>query len=128
MAFNRSLAQRLRYRPWRYTTPPTYDAQGNETSPGVRQELNGVFILLSDELIEMLASTDALTAAEKQQLRDMAHRVTVEEAGEWHVPVWAGQDSAVYIRVPAAVWNTPDGTPPAKVKKFFQNLWREISA
>lgn len=112
--FDRSLAKRLRSRP--YQT----DAAGNVT-----QTLNGVFILLSDELIEMLASTDALTVTEKQQLRGMAYRVTAEQAGVWHVPVWAGQESAVCLRIPASVWDNPDGEPPAKVKKFFQQLWQE---
>ena len=117
MGFNRSLAQRIRYRPWRWT---------DETET-TKQELNGVFILLSDELVEMLANSDELTDTQKQQLRDMAHRVTVEEAGEWHVPVWAGQDKATYLRIPATHWNDPTSAPPAAVKKFFRRIWNEVS-
>ena len=118
--FNASLLHRIPYRPWRWTTPPNPDGTG-----GTKGYLQGVFILLSDELIEWLAAN--LTQAQKDELRQWAHRVTAEEAGEWHVPIWAGNSSAVFIRVPAATWNDPEGAPPAKVKQYFQSLWREAS-
>lgn len=123
--FNPSLAQRIRYRPWRYTIPPTYAPDGSELTPGVKQTLQGVFILLSDELIALLAAN--LNQADADKLRSYAHRVTAEEAAEWHVPMWAGQESAVFIRVPAAVWNDPTAAPPAAVKQYFQHLWQEVS-
>lgn len=121
--FNPSLLRVIRYRPWRWTTSPTYNPDGSEATGGVKQELQGVFILLSDELIDWLA--DNLTQAQKDELRQWAHRVTAAEAGEWHVPVWCGNTGAVFIRIPATVWNDPEGTPPAKVKQYFQSLWRE---
>ena len=119
--FNPSLLHRIPYRPWRWTTPPNPDGTG-----GTKGYLQGVFILLSDELIEYLAAN--LTQAEKDELRQWAHRVTADEAGEWHVPIWAGNSSAVFIRVPATVWNDPEGTPPAKVKRYFANLYREATS
>lgn len=124
--FNRSLLQRIRFRPWRWATPPTYNPDGSEATPGTRQELDGVFILISDELIELLAAS--LSAADATALRSYAYRVTAAQAGEWHVPVWAGQDSAVFVRVPAAVWNDPAATPPLRVRQFFQHLYREVTA
>lgn len=124
--FNPSLLRVLPFRPWRWTTPPTYNPDGSEATPGVKQELQGVFVLLSNELIDRLA--DTLTQTEKDELRQWAHRVSASEAAEWHVPVWAGQDGAVFIRVPAATWNNPGGTPPAKVKRYFADLYREATA
>lgn len=119
--FNRSLLQLIPYRPWRWTTPPNPDGTG-----GTKGYLQGVFILLSDELVEILATN--LTQAEKDELRAWIHRVTMEQAAEWHVPVWAGNtNGAVFIRVPAAVWNDPTGEPPAKVKRYFAHLWRAVS-
>ena len=124
--FNPSFLQLIPYRPWRWTTPPAYNPDGSEAAAGTKGYLQGVFILLSDELIEYLAAN--LTQAEKDELRQWAHRVTAAEAGEWHVPIWAGNTSAVFIRVPAATWNDPEGTPPAKVKRYFANLYREATS
>ena len=123
--FDRSLLKLIGYHPWRYTTPPTYDAAGNQLTPGVTQSLDGVFILLSDTLIDMLV--DGLDQADADLLRGYAYRVTAAQAGTWHVPVWAGQSSAVFIRVPAAMWDDPASAPPLPVRRYFQHLWREIS-
>ena len=123
MSFDPSRLHLVMERPWRYTTQPTYDAQGNQLTPGVKQTLNGVFIMLSEELVEYLAAK--LTEAEKTELRQWAHRVTGAEAGEWHVPMWCGDDKAIFIRVPAAVWNDPATPPPAKVRQYFADLFRE---
>lgn len=125
MAFNRSLLQVLDYRPWRWTTAPTYDANGNVITPGVKQELNGVFILFSDELVAILK--EGLTQAEKDELQQWVNVYTEAQCAMWNVPVWAGNDRAVYCRVPAAVWSDPATDTPAKVKRFFASLWREAT-
>ena len=125
MAFNRSLLHVLPYKPWRWTTPPTYNPDGSVNTPGVKQELNGVFILFSDELVTILK--EGLTAIEKAELDGYVNRYTEAQCAMWNVPVWAGQDSAVYCRVPAAVWNDPTTPPPAKVKRFFAKLWQEAT-
>lgn len=125
MSWDTSLAIVLPYKPWRYTTPPTYDGSGNVTDPGVTQQLNGVFILLSERLVALLK--EELTQAEKNELDGYVNRYSSEQCAEWHVPVWAGEDSAVYCRVPAAVWSDPETQPPAKVRKFFRRLWRSVS-
>lgn len=113
--FNPSLLQVIRYRPWRWT----------DATQTAKQELNGVFILMSDALIELLAAK--LTEAQKTELRQWAHRVTVDQAGEWHVPVYAGDDRATFIRVPATVWNDPTTTPPVKVRNYFQHLYNQVT-
>lgn len=122
MPFDASSVQRLEYRPWRWTTPPAGDGTG-----GVKEDIpgGGVFILLSPKLVEQLKQN--LTAAERNELQTYVYPVTQAQAATWHVPVWAGETNAVYLRIPAAVWNNPTGTPPAKVKRFFQWLWREAS-
>ena len=117
MAFNRSLLSVLPYRPWRWTTPPNPDGTG-----GVKQELNGVFILFSDELVQILK--EGLTQAEKDELQTWVNRYTEAQCAEWHVPLWAGTNAAVYCRVPAAIWSDPSTTPPLKVRRYFQSLWR----
>jgi hypothetical protein len=104
------------------------------TVAGVKQELQGVFILLSEEIVEILK--DGLTQAQKDELSGWVYRVSTEDplpdgfisAAEWHVPVWAGQTRAFYFRVPAAVWNDPTGNPPAKVRNYFRHLWQEATA
>ncbi len=126
MMFNRSLLNPLEYRPWRYTTPPTYNPDGSEATAGVKQTMNGVFILLSPELVAILKAN--LTQAEKDEIDAWVYPVTEEQAALWHVPVWAGQASATYFRIPAAVWNDPTGAPPATVKRYFADLWREATA
>ncbi len=121
--FDRSQILVIDERPWRYTTPPTYDAAGVELTPGVKQTLSGVFVLISDELVDLLA--DALTPAQRTELRGWIYRVTEAEAATWNVPLWAGQSSAIFLRIPAAIWNDPATNPPAKVKAYFQQLYRE---
>lgn len=113
--FNRSLLKVLDQRPWRWN-PPDQEV--------TKQTLNGVFILLSDTLIDLLS--DNLTETQKEELKSWGYRVTLEEAGEWHVPVWAGEYKAVYIRVPNSIWSDPTAPVPQKVKNYFQHLWREI--
>lgn len=114
MSFNRSLVQRLRYQPFKT------DADGNVT-----QTLDGVFILLSRELVDMLKEN--LSDTVKAQLESYVYPVTAEQAGLWHVPVWAGEDHAVYLRVPATLWSDPTTDPPAKVKAIFQKLWQDAT-
>jgi hypothetical protein len=113
----------IKYRPWRWTTPPTYNPDGSVLTAGVKQELQGVFILLSDALVDHLAAT--LTQTQKDELRSWIHRVTNAQAAEWHVPMWAGDtNGAVFIRVPAATWNDPSTAPPTKVRTYFQKLYQ----
>lgn len=112
--FNRSLLKVIDYQPYRT------DAQGN-----VVQTLNGVFILLSQELVDILK--EGLTADEKTELQDYVLVRTEAQCAEWHVPVWAGNDSAVYVRVPASVWNDPTTRPPAKVRRFFSRVYQEAT-
>jgi hypothetical protein len=123
MPFDRSQLIVLDTPAWRYTTPPTYDAQGRETAPGVRQQLNGVFILLAPGVADELE--EALTPAMRDEWRGWFLFVTSRQAAEWHVPVWAGEQNAFYIRVPAAVWADPSTPPPLKVKRYLGRLFRE---
>lgn len=116
MPFNRSLLKVLDQQPWRWTTPP--DAQGNG---GVSQTLNGVFILFSDELVAILKA--GLSQAEKDELQTWVNQYTKAQCAEWHVPVWSGNDRAVYCRVPNAIWSDSATNPPAKVRNYFQSLW-----
>lgn len=124
--FNRSLLKVLTTQPWRYTTQPTYNPDGSEATPGVKQFLDGVFILFSDELVTLLKTT--LSAAEKTELQTWVNQYTEAQCALWHVPVWAGNASAVYARIPAAVWNDPTVAPPAKVKQYFSTLWNNLQA
>lgn len=117
MAFNTSLLKVLDTQPWRWTTQPNPDGTG-----GVKQTLDGVFILFSDELVAILKA--GLTQAQKDELETWVNRYTAAQCATWHVPVWAGSSSAVYCRVPAAIWNNPTTTPPLKVRQYFQSLWR----
>ncbi len=128
MPFDLSQVSLLPYKPWRYTTQPTYNPDGSEATPGVKQELDGVFLLLSRELVDRLKSK--LTAAQQTELESFVYPMTEAQAGEWHVPVWArGPDepvpdpAAVYVRVPAVLWSNPNNQPPAKIKTFMQHLW-----
>ena len=121
--FDRSLLQVIGYQPWRWTTPPTYDPITHaELTPGIRQTLGGVFILFSDELVAILKA--GLTQAQKDELQNWVNQYTEAECAEWHVPVWAGDNKAVYCRVPAAIWNDPTTAPPLKVRNYFQALWK----
>lgn len=120
MAFDLSLLRVLPHKPWRWTIPPNEDGTG-----GTKQELNGVFILFSDELVAILK--EGLTQVQKDELQQWVSRYTQEQCAEWNVPVWAGQDSAVYLRVPAVIWDDPTQPPPNKVKQYFQWLWTEAT-
>lgn len=105
-------------RPWRWTTQPNPDGTGGVKSA----PLDGVFILLSDELVDRLKAK--LTQAQKDGLSQWVNRYSEAQCATWHVPVWAGQTSAVFLRVPAAVWDDPTGVPPAKVRDYLSELWR----
>jgi hypothetical protein len=111
-------------RPWRWNPAPIYGNGPLEppTVPGVQQQADGVFILFSDALVETLRAN--LTQVQKDELSQWVDRRTEEQCAEWHVPVWAGQSSGVFLRIPAAVWNDPTGTPPSKVRNYLQFLWR----
>jgi len=126
MAFSRSqimvLGRDGTQRPWRWTTPPNADGTGGVKSA----PLDGVFILLSPDLLDALAAK--LTAAQEAELRQWLFFVTAREAAVWHVSVWAGEASAVYLRVPASIWNNPGAAPPAKVRNYLQHLWRQDPA
>lgn len=119
--FNRSLTSKLDYQPWKYTTQPTYNPDGSILTPGVTTSLDGVFILLSPQLVTYLKNN--LTLAQKTELQTWVNSYTEAQCALWHVPVWAGQSSAVYIRVPATDWNDPSTPPPQKVKDYFQDLF-----
>lgn len=119
-------------RPWKWTTEPVY---GNgpmqpPTVVGVKQTPTGVFILLSDELIER--AKDTLTAAEKTEIASWIYRVSSEnplpanhvDAALWHIPMWSGETRAVLLRVPAAIWNDPKTVPPLKLRQFLKQLWQ----
>ena len=120
--FNPSMLNPLDYQPWRYTTQPTYNPDGSEATPGVKQFLNGAFILLSDEILTIMRAK--LTPAERTELSSWIDRRTEDQCALWNVPVWAGNNAAVIVRIPAAVWDDPTTAPPAKVRNYFQMLWR----
>lgn len=111
MPFDRSQIQLISFKPWRWV----------DEQAGTKQEIDGVFILLSDELADKL--TAAMTAAQWAEFEGWFHHVTAKQAARWHVPIWAGDRAATYIRIPAAVWNDPTTAPPAKVRGYFQWLW-----
>lgn len=108
-------------RPWRYTTLPTYNPDGSVLTPGVKQTPDGVFILLSDEIVTSLRAT--MTQAEKDEVLPWIDRKTEAQAALWHAPMWAGQASAVYWRIPAVVWDDPTGAVPLKVRNYFRELF-----
>lgn len=119
--------------PWRWNPEPVY---GNgpmqpPTVPGTKQTLNGVFILVSETLVNILKA--GLTQAQKDELQQWVTVLNTEDPDPlkqpqtWHVPVWAGQQEAFYVRVPNSIWSDPTTNPPAKVKNYFQNLWREAT-
>ena len=113
MPFILSQLKVIEERPWRWTTPPNPDGTGGVKSA----PLDGVFILLSDELVAWMKQN--LTQTQKDEIDGWIDRRTEAQCATWHVPVWAGQSSAVFLRVPAATWDDPTGPPPLKVKKLF---------
>lgn len=141
--FNRSMLKVLgrdgSARPWRWTTEPVYGngPMNPPTVAGVKEIMQGVMILASDEILAFIRN--GLTAPQQTAVEGWKRRVkanpTVAEkadgwldAVEWHIPLWAGQDDALYILIPQAVWNTPVAVPPALVKSRFKNLWSEPAA
>lgn len=118
MPFDLSQLKVLEVQPWRWTTLP--DANGNG---GVKQTLNGVFVMMSDELVTMLRST--MTQAEKDEVAPWVNRYTEAQCATWNVPLWSGQTSAVYWRIPATVWASPADPVPLKVKAYFRELFRD---
>lgn len=120
MPFDLSQVRVHESKPWRWTTPPAEDGTG-----GVKQELAGVFILLSPELVDRLKGE--LSAEQRAELQGYVHPLTLEEAGAWHVPVWAGETRAHYIRIPAAIWSDPSTNPPLRVRQLMRFLWREAT-
>lgn len=129
MPFDLSQVAILPAAPWRYTTEPTFNADGTIATPGVKASLSGVFILLSDELVTRLRET--MTAAQKTEVAAWVTRLTIDDLDPlkrpetWNVPVWAGQSSAVYWRIPASIWSNPADPVPLKVRNYFRELWRE---
>ena len=123
--WNASELQLIPYQPWRYTVQPTYAPDGTQLTPGTKEFRDGVHFLASDALIAELKAV--LTANQANELEGYTVRWTVEQAGEWNVPVWAGQEAATYIRIPKNVWNNPTGAPPNRVKNLMQRLWNEVS-
>lgn len=121
MSFNLSLLKVLDTQPWRYTTQPTYNPDGSVLIPGVKQTLDGVFVLLDDAIVTSLRTT--MTAAEKTEVAPWVNRYTEAQAATWNAPMWAGQTSAVYWRIPATVWASPGDPVPAKVKAYFRELF-----
>jgi hypothetical protein len=89
MPFDRSQIRILDTAPFKWATPPSMGVAGVKG-----QTLDGVFILMSDELVTSLRET--MTAAEKTEVAPWVNRYTAEQCALWNVPVWAGQDSAVY--------------------------------
>lgn len=108
-------------RPWRYTTQPVLNPDGSVLTPGVKQTPNGVFVVLSDDLVTSLRST--MTQAEKDEVLPWVNRYTEAQCAMWHVPVWCGQTSMVAWRIPATVWDDPTTQPPAKVIAYFRELF-----
>lgn len=110
-------------RPWRWTTEPVYGngPMNPPTVAGVKQTPNGVFVLLSDEIVDRLRTT--MTQAEKDEVAPWVDRKTEAQAAMWHAPMWAGQISAVYWRIPATVWDDPTGPVPLKVRNYFRELF-----
>lgn len=135
--FNRSQCRLITTQPFKWTTPPTYNPDGSVLVAGVAGvPLDGVFILLSDEVVTLLKNT--LSAAQKTELQGWVTVLWTDEDSNparpinqrlatWQangtVPGWAGQVRHVFLRVPANVWNDPTGPVPQQVKDFFQWLY-----
>ena len=122
-------------RPWRWNPAPVFGNGPMEppTVEGTKQVLPGVVILLTDGFVDILK--EGLTQTQKDELNGWIYKVSNEsptpdgfvDAATWHIPIWAGQTRAWAFRVPAAVWNDPTTTPPAKVRNFMRHLWREAN-
>ncbi len=88
--------------------------------------LTGVFILIDDGLIAMLRAK-LTTNAQRTTFDSWVYRVTEAQAAEYGIPLWSGDTSAVFIRVPATVWVKWSDPVPAQVKTFFAQLYREAA-
>ena len=120
--FNRSRLNPLAEMPWRWTTAPVLNPDGSVLVPGVKSApLDGAFILLDDATITFLRNK--LTAAEKLEIDGWIDRRTEAQCATWHVPVWSGQSSAVYLRIPASEMATPSSPTSAKVIRYFDVLY-----
>ncbi len=123
MPFNASLTELIKYAPWRYTTQPTYSGT-TELTPGIKETMPAVLVRLDPALMTELRAL-LTTNAQRTTFDSYNYPMTAAECAEWHVPLWAGETSAVFIRVPNAAWASPNAVPPAQVKTFFNYLWRE---
>ncbi|HXH29505.1 MAG TPA: hypothetical protein VNJ01_01715, partial [Bacteriovoracaceae bacterium] len=105
--------------PWRYTTQPNPDGTGGvtETTPSV--------LVRIDEALRSDLRAKLTTTAQRTAFDSYVYLMTEAQCAEWHVPMWAGETSAVFIRVPNAVWSSWNVPPPAQVKTFFAQLYRE---
>jgi hypothetical protein len=138
-SFNRSILLVLgrdgTERPWRWNPEPVYGngPMNPPTAAGVKQTPSGVFVQIPEAWIEKLR--EGLSSTQLQELSDWVYRVSNEnplpanhvDAATWHIPIPAGETRAVFFRVPAAVWNDPTTTPPAKVRNYFRDLYREAT-
>jgi len=132
--FNRSVLKILgrdpgTYRPWRYTVEPIY-GNGPTNPPtvaGVKATPGGVFILLSDEIVDYMRAT--MTPAEKAEILpwieryDIADVLPANRPQTWNVSIWAGTTGGVVLHIPNATWADPTTTPPLKVRTYFRELY-----
>lgn len=133
MPWTASQIKHFAVQPQKWTTPPTYNPDGTILTPGVASApLDGVHILIGDA--EIAALKVALTAAQKTTLQSWVRELWTDEDSSRPVDDrlatwiglsgWSGQTKHTFIRIPAAVWNTPTGEPPATVKTFLQWFWK----
>jgi len=124
MPFDASITELIRYTPWRYTTQPTYNPDGSELTPGVKENMAAVLVRIDPALRDMLRAK-LTTNAQRTTFDSYVYPMTDVQCAEWHVPLWSGETSALFMRVPTAVWSSWSVPPPAQVKLFFSQLWRE---
>lgn len=106
--FNLSLLKPLDYRPWRYDGA---DLQSGQDGSDSRRQANDDrrFYPVIPELVVLLKAN--LTPAEKAEIDAWVYPATEAQAALWHIPVWAGETSAVYFHIPSTVWNDPLAAP-----------------
>ncbi len=125
MTFNPSVTELIRYVPWKYTTQPTYAPDGmTQLTPGVKENMAAVLVRIDPALRDMLRAK-LTTNTQRTAFDGYVYPMTEAQCAEWHVPLWSGETSAVFIRVPTAVWAKWDVPPPAQIKTFFAHLYRE---
>ena len=122
MPFDPSITELIRYTPWRYTTQPNPDGTG-----GVKENMAAVLVRIDPALRDMLRAK-LTTNAQRTTFDSYVYPMTEAQCAEWHVPLWSGETSALFMRVPNTVWSSWDVPPPAQVKLFFSQLWREPTA